>query len=213
MVKTDKEALGLFLSHEQDHGPGQSFSTHIALFKDTRKFTNRDVNTGKVLSEDSALVGSRLGNIGYLILLDQLGSAIALKGKRDLSNKPDILKCLTIFSELSEQERNAIYALRNSFVHNYSLLNIGTKPHYNFRFRLTANEIDPVVTISETMWDGNIHSGEKNTVTSINLWELGNLVEEIIEKIRSEYLNDNIEINSKNGIPELMAKFLIFIIE
>ncbi len=201
----------MFFTHDQDHGQGKSVSTHVALLRDARKFTNRDLVTGKVLSDDHALVGSWLGNLGYLMLLDQMGSAISLKGKRDRSNKSGILKCLSQFSSLSNQQKNALYALRNSFAHNYSIINIGKKPSYHFRFALRANKVDPMLTLPKVMWNGDINSGGIDSTTVLNLWAFGDFVEQIIDEIKVEYLNGNIEINLEGGNQELLAKFIFFI--
>ena len=68
-MTTEEEALGYYLKPE-----GKRMSSFWAALRDARCATGRNVETGTVV--DEAKTGSWLGAIGYLMLLDQIGTAV-----------------------------------------------------------------------------------------------------------------------------------------
>ena len=68
-----------------------------------------------------------------------------------------------------------------------------------------------MLTLPKVMWNGDINSGGIDSTTVLNLWAFGDFVEQIIDEIKVEYLNGNIEINLEGGNQELLAKFIFFI--
>jgi hypothetical protein len=81
--------------------------------------------TGEVSPKRRAS-GSWLGALGYMVMLDQIGECFRPANATPLPNAtPDFIKALTYFAEeIPDRERQALYALRCCFTHDYSLVNI-----------------------------------------------------------------------------------------
>lgn len=75
---TDNETIYKHLHYIANEMPVSAF---CAALRDARKFTGRNLDTGGKLSEPSCGDhGSWLGAIGYMTLIDQIGSCFKPKG-------------------------------------------------------------------------------------------------------------------------------------
>src|SRR3954467_15732365 len=113
---TDKEAIKFHLTNSYIESSNLTyFSGFCGALKDARKMTGRNTETGdKDGSNSFGHLGSWLGTIGYLSLLDQIGGCFKkVSGATVDSNKSGIIKALKNFSGFNDNEIDAIYALRN----------------------------------------------------------------------------------------------------
>lgn len=184
---------------------GRRISTAIAGIRDSRIYTKRDVDTGELNLENTfGDIGNWLGAIGYMTILDQIGSSLSLTGQDKLEGRSTILRALTFFyNSLPELEIHALIALRNAFMHDFNLINIAQgkfKKEQTHRFVVYANLDNKVVTLPSIPWDGEFEnkSWDKETETKINLFEFGNLVENVIKNVREKVILGEVEINEKN---------------
>jgi hypothetical protein len=102
------------------------FTAFTAVLRDARGITKRDPDTGRLDPEvKHGHLGSWLGALGYMVLLDQIGRCF--KPKRDAPEQgPPMVKALKHFSGLTDEKTCAIFALRCAFAHDYGLW-IGTR--------------------------------------------------------------------------------------
>lgn len=191
------------------------YSSYRAALNDARAVSGRNLLDGKMPTTGES-AGSWLGALGYLALLDHIGSCF--KPVDMATNKKDrsgIIKALKYFSELEGDEIDAIYALRCSFAHNYSLSNIGIseskkrKDALTHRFMVHGSQEGPIVHLRKKQWDGKFRDKNPDNVTYISLVLLGNLVEEICTKIFALASSDKLEITLDEGYEELEGRFSV----
>lgn len=174
--------------------------------QDARRMTGRDIETGDKLSGERQ--GSWLGAIGYMTLLDQIGSCFKPKSTKRVGAPNTIERALLYFSALSQAERQAIYALRCAFTHDYSLYNINkVRPQYAHQFAVEEGANRPVVILPQQQWDGDPAHRNQANQTTVNLEALGDLVEGICQKLFSLAQNQKLELVLKGGAEELLDRY------
>jgi|JI10StandDraft_1071094.scaffolds.fasta_scaffold240541_2 hypothetical protein len=200
----------------------------VVALQDARKLTGRHPQTGfqsniilsnvneKVMNEkiiyDS---NSFLGLIGYLILMDLIGSLFKQK-----ENENGICIALEKFSKnLNKEERFVIKALRNSLAHNYSLINIPQKAKTPdkqqskdkkelHKFELIYEDTDFIISVplESDRW---IRDDFKNKLdvsnTKIGVRKLIDEFENVYGNLKEDYDNDNVTLTL--GLEELKARF------
>ena len=208
-IMPEKQALELHLHFRQAQlSEIQYFSSFVAALRDARLATNRNVDTGEKLPEQSH--GSWLGAIGYVALLDQIGKCF--KPKDDTKGKPDrgdnpIARALHRFTSLPDDEIGALCALRCAFAHDYSLYNINPgKPKLTHRFRVSARST-PVVRLPKVRWDGDYAKCTPDNETNIGLEAFGDLVEGVCRKILDLPAGEQLKIVLKGGSDELVNRY------
>jgi hypothetical protein len=137
------------------------------------------LDTGEV--EHPEHVVTWLGAIGYLAFLDQVGTALKRKraGSQAKGSK-SIQRCLRDFAPrgLTERDLQALYALRCSLAHDYSLFNPGGRRDLRFRFALHAERGARLLVHARRRWSGSFTASQpQSTETLVNLWALGDLAE------------------------------------
>jgi len=178
-------------------------SSFYACLSDTRKFTGRN-SKGAVVDFDRCR--SWLGNVGYLILLDQIGSCFKDRSKPAV-NGASVQKALSYFSSLSPDEIDAIYALRCALAHDYSLVNKNeNKQSLQHQFALTGGTNTLLVKPLQT-WDGDLLNRTQNNQTVIDVKELGDLSENIYKKLLTLASNNMLEIILPGGKDELIMRY------
>jgi hypothetical protein len=186
---TDKAALSEYLSPTPPR-----ISSFVAALRDARQATGRDLNTGAVLDETQT--GSWLGAIGYLLLLDQIGTAVepASAGNRQ---QVSILRALEWWSPgVTEKGRKAIYALRCALAHDYSLFNPNSRdPDLQHEFRLHRGK-GHLVQLPAHSWQGN-YSGLQDP-TTVSLAVLGDRVEQVVLEVVAAHSRGELRIG--NGL-------------
>ena len=207
---TDKESIKFHLTNSYIESFGETFfSGFCGALKDARKMTGRNIETGaKDNSNSFGHLGSWLGTIGYLSLLDQIGGCFKrINGPIIQVNKSNIIKALKNFSSLNDNKIDAIYALRNSFSHDYSIQNIGSRPGLIHHFLVDNSSTNPAIILPQQNWDGIITNKTPQNVTYINLQALGDIVEDIILNLIRLVDNDEVEIILAGGKDELIARY------
>jgi hypothetical protein len=207
---TDKEAINLHLTTSYiNNGTWTFFSGFCGALKDARKMTGRNIETGaKDLTNTFGHLGSWLGTIGYLSLLDQIGGCFKRKdGPIVEPHKSGIIKALKNFSDLNDDKIDAIYALRNSLAHDFSLQNVGNRPGLIHHFELDNSPTNPLIVLPTQNWDGRIESKTKQNLTKINLQAMGDTVELIVKQLIILNNTDKLEIILNGGKQELIKRY------
>lgn len=203
---SSKQAIELHLT---DHPPAEGihvFSGFVAALKDARIVTGHDKLGKKV---DHTKHGCWLGAVGYMALLDQIGTCFKPK-QISLENGNSIRKALKYFSNLSDDEIEALYALRCCFAHDFSLHNVNKeKQSRTHRFRVGVGTSTHIVTLPSVRWDGNYESKNLDDFTIINLEAFGDLVESICQQLSTLAETDKLEIVLPGGSEELLHRYSI----
>lgn len=121
----------------------------LGLLGDSRERDPRNPATGE--KKAGADHGGWLGALGYMALLDQIGTC--LKPRAVVKPGNGIERALAYFTSLQYAEIQALYALRCAFAHNYSLANVGRQGRQHL-FKVVAGDATPLVTLPTIPWKG-----------------------------------------------------------
>ncbi|MDQ3848433.1 MAG: hypothetical protein M3261_05710 [Thermoproteota archaeon] len=180
------------------------FSGFALGLQEVRQATGREPATGE--KRNYANYGSWLGAVGYMALLDQIGSCFKPKVTPLVAGNT-IEKALTYFSNLSSDERCALYALRCAFAHDYSLYNINPRnPRYTHQFAVKVGP-GPVITLPTQSWDGDYSHKTTENQTVVNLEAFGDLVEDICLKIFDLANRKELTVVLPGGSDELVQRY------
>jgi hypothetical protein len=204
-----RTALDLHLFEQANVGGVSIDSALVRGLCNVRKETGRDKNGFKITGEDH---GSWLGAIGYMAILDQTGNCFKPRTCPALGNENSIQKALRYFTRLGKCKINAIYALRCSLAHDYSLSNIPKNKDQTLqhRFIVTQGEKTPLIRLPRDPWDGNILKNERRNTTVVNLEKLGDLVETVYKRLVHLHKHDRLDISLKGGPDELIQRYQIW---
>ena len=196
--------------HLTNHHPAEGihiYSGFVAALGDARAATGRDEFGRKV---DHTKFGCWLGAIGYMALLDQIGSCFKPKQK-PYESGTSIHKALRYFTNLTNGEIEALYALRCSFAHDFSLHNINeNRASRTHRFRVGVGSSKRIVVLPSVRWDGNYESKNLEDFTTINLEGFGDLVENICQQLCILVDNDELDVVLPGGSNELLHRYSIY---
>lgn len=178
-------------------GGGAHHSCLAAAVRDARRITGRDEATGDVVRGGET--GTWLGLVGYLTVLDQLGSAVASDKKLRFNGESSrstvtgrFLRTLDQFSTIDLEDAQAIWALRNSLVHDFSLTCVqasdfddqgqlrGNRRPYVRAFALTRGG-GRLVNHPRVSWDGKYPV--QTPPTTVDIEAVGDLVEHVISQV------------------------------
>jgi hypothetical protein len=208
-ISTEHEALDRYLSPPVLGLPVTILSTFWAALRDARQATGRNAESGDVI--DPPRLGSWLGAVGYLCLLDQIGSTVR---PRQAAAGPDrgsgnsISRALEHWTSCTVDERAALYALRCSFAHDFGLLNPSAHPRLRQAFHL--REDGPLVTLPAKRWDGS-YPVTRDVATTVNLREVGDLVEQIQARVRDAHRDSRLQLALKSGVAEFNDRCVLMI--
>ncbi len=125
MARSEQEVLDRYLGRPTappEGYEGVHESTLHAALRDCRRAQNRDEWTGHL--DPGCEADHFLGAVGYLCLIDQVSSAVGLRGgtyEADGLKTP--YRALYDFTDLPVDVIEAMYGLRCSLAHDYSLVN------------------------------------------------------------------------------------------
>lgn len=197
--------------HLSRHPPSigiEIFSGFVKALEESRIATNRDPATGTKLPGLSQ--ASWLGAIGYMALLDQIGSCFKPRVE-PIQPGNTISKALHYFSTLTASEIDALYALRCAFAHDFSLYNIN---HNNSAlthcFKVSGGASGSIVTLPTQRWSGNYQNKPDDAHTVINLELFGDLVESICVKLFSLANSVDLDVALEGGSDELLQRYAFF---
>jgi hypothetical protein len=180
-----------------------------AALNEARYLTQRDTSTGLPDPQNEhGFLGRWSGAMCYITILDQIGKCYRPKSKPKIENGSSIIKALTYFTTLTEDEINAIYALRNAFFHDFSLLNINKdKPKFQHVFSVEGHPTNSLITLPKVNWDGQIDTRTSDTATRINLKALGDLVEDVYKKLLVLEKDGELILDLPGGEHELVNRY------
>ena len=218
---TPREIIAIHLSpHPTPLSNGLIYHSCLtAALTDARKVTGRALKTGIVnwkLMMEGGDPGSWLGAIGYMAIIEQIGTCYFPKSATRSLPDPNtnaFKRALYYFTNLPREHINALYSLRCSFVHNYTLLNResdrGGKWINTYVFLLSGDEISPLIEHPpHPGWDGNLNGLTKSShETKINLRKLGDTAESIFILLCEMFSKDELEIALIDREDELLRRF------
>lgn len=204
---------------------GQVVSGFMAGLRDSRDETGRNPDTGAKIPNGKH--GGWLGAIGYMALLDQIGTCFKPAGVAALTqtqagrNLSAVEKALAYFAPTTtEGERAAIYALRCAFAHDWSLCNdrrdgAGRVPQrqadLHHRFTVSDSPNGHLVVFPTTPWGGILQPGLAGDRTTVNLQLLGDTVEAVVAELERLRGSQQLEIVLPGGSDELVERYMIWI--
>ncbi|MCC6436917.1 MAG: hypothetical protein IT196_17935 [Acidimicrobiales bacterium] len=149
-------------------------SAFEALLSESHGATGRD-DDGNVVDADR--LGSWLGAMGYLSLIDQVGKCLRWTNRAHAGQSS--FEAILQQHGVDPVDAAALYALRNAIAHSYGLANENTKrPDLQHFFTLNAWGGSPLVEPPTTPWNGDPHhaAGRETTVSLQALGNLGGLL-------------------------------------
>lgn len=207
---SDFDAIASFLSPPR----GDEVQFLSSLFKgvfDCRAATNRYLDSGEKIPE--ADHDSWVGALGYLSLLDLIGTCLARKGFRTNPNTDTspFVNALKAFTDLQSDQISALYALRCAFAHDFSLFNVhkDKKPELTHYFQLLVESDAPLVQPALKSWGGDYRQTPLECATAIGLTRVGDLVEEIYANLKVLAQKGEIEIRLSGGAEELSNRYSV----
>ena len=150
-----------------------------------------------------------------MVMLDQIGECFRPANATPLPKTPDFIKALTYFAEdIPDRERQALYALRCCFAHDYSHMNIPTQGtaeskaqrRHDFLVGYDAAPC-PVVQLPAEPWNGRIDYRPARTVTRVSLRRLGDLAESVYARLLELHERRELSIALPGGAKELRARY------
>lgn len=197
-------------------------SSLIAALRDARLNTGRNVGTGALEHPDRA--GSWLGAIGYLLILDQIGSCLKPRYEQDNSfwekmtpkgirypgRISTIEKAIRDFGSSGPLVARTIYYLRCALAHDYSLMHQTRNGQY-YSFSLQNTDESFVVRIADEPYLGPGYERSEDTTNVINLRGLADSVEAIYVNLVELQRERKLEIALAGGVDELMQRYFIII--
>lgn len=188
-------------------------STLRAALKDARVVTGRDLNTGLVTTFDPRFQdpGRWLGAVGYFIVLDQIGVAYEDPSVTANPFRNELQRPLHFFAHppLSKEDIYALYALRNSFAHDYSVVKTARKSPF-FLFEVSQSPSAPLVAHAYERWNGDFSTLDpQRHETKINIRAFGDLVEEIHIRLCAMHASSSLRL--KISTTDLLTRFTISI--
>lgn len=200
-----QRAIQMHLSDQPPVANIKITSGFAKCVKDARSATGRVPETGEKVP--GAGHGRWLGAIGYMALLDQIGTSFR-PSATDVVEGNSIRKALQYFSALSCDEIDALYAMRCAFAHDFSLYNINVdRPRLTHCFRLEPGPAQPVVTLPATRWDGDFSTRSTDNTTIIRLEAFGDLVESICSQLFELANAGELEVELDGGSDELLSRY------
>jgi hypothetical protein len=209
MTTTESVSQGVAIRWYLGISPSPSrISCFVAAIRDAREFTGRVPDTGAKLPGGNH--GCWLGALGYMALLDQVGSCLKPKDKNEDGN--EIKKSLKYFSSLRDPEIEAIYALRCAFAHNYSLVNVNRRRQARQHvFTLCQGDTASLVGLPRVPWRGAFDAVNADNRTVVNLEAFGDLVESVRISACEQATRDNLEITLAGGVDELLVRYFFIV--
>lgn len=199
----DDEAIATFLDvRPAPPSPPYWVSCFSAIVRDARVASRRDAGTGQLAGVPSDT--EWLGALAYMIMLDQVGDCFRIVG--GAGNGPSLLCALRDFTNLDDDDAEAIYALRCSFAHDYGLVNPSGNYRRQHAFRLIACGDRPVVMRPATPWSGDL-GYVRGKETLVDLVALGELAEGVVRRLGELHRAGSLEIALPGGVPELFARY------
>jgi hypothetical protein len=208
---TEQEIIRIHLTLNETpiQGGKKIQSCLTAALREARHITGRDSKTGiPDPINKCGYLGSWTGAMCYLTILDQIGTCYRPINEPVMNNSA-IQRSLKYFAkQLSDEEIDAIYALRNAFFHDFSLYNRNSKsPSLQHTFSVGNHPSARVVILPSRQWDGKMKSRANDNNTFINLKTLGDVVETIYTSLIHQNENAQLCLDLPEGSGELLDRY------
>jgi len=199
-----------------DNNPTR-LSTLILLLKSARHLSGRNLKNGDYemneLTEENFINQTYhsfqlSGLLNYLILLEQIGSIFTPLKKNIITNSNGIYRALTYFSNLGDTEKQSIKALRNSLAHSFGLATDNTKKE-KFKFSLSIESNTDIIRPKN--WTGNYIDKSEESITTVFIIDLINLIEDIFRKVNDQWKSGQLKTFSPDEIDKLKARYTLIL--
>ena len=184
-------------------------STLLQALKESRFTSARNPETGEIIKGRQ---WGFLGILGYLCLVDQIGAIFrpANSSRTVNPNLNEFRKALKYFTNLVDDDIDALYALRCSYAHNFSMININImrgKFISAHAFRLQSGTGQNLVTQAARAWDGKLvnYNIPDDCITYVNPEEVGALVEKLVDTLVTLHKSSNLLCNLDGS--ELISRY------
>ena len=185
----------------------QAKSALDSLIVDAHRVTGRN-DDGDVVDEEH--LGTWLGAMGYLALIDQLGKVLRWSDR-------NVGPWTSPFEQILEQhgksraEAAALYALRNAMAHNYGLANRNAnRPECQHYFQLRVLGGETLVKLPSSAWDGTPDGVSAESTTVVSLQAIGNLGEELLLGLQETYLRDPSSLSLQPAVDLARISYFAF---
>jgi len=187
-------------------------SSFVAALRDARQATGRDPDTGTVIEDMNT--GNWLGAIGYLLLLDQISTAVQPASATAAHNQSKaILRALEWWAPgVTEKEGKAIYALRCALAHDYSLFNQNNDPDLQHKFRLHRGQRS-LIQLPAQPWQGNSDSSSTHNQTTVSLRVLGDSVEQVVSEVVKAHDRGELQIGNNLQPANMLQRYSFVVLE
>jgi hypothetical protein len=200
-----KKAIGIHFSDNPTTKGVHIFTGFTKCLKEAREVTGRNPSNGTLVNPTQQ--ENWLGAIGYMALLDQIGTCFKPKGATEITGNT-IKKTLGYFTSISEIEIDALYALRCAFAHDFSLYNVNKTPtSLTHRFNVGVLSGKPLVKLPQEQWDGNYEKSSDKYKTIISLDAFYSLSEQVYANLLELWNKDELEIVLSGGSDELLQRY------
>ena len=214
-TEQDNEAQAIewfIFGHDRDAVGWTVKSSLRAALQDARGLTRRDEHG----VPSDPLTRSWPGALLYLVMLEQVGKCVEPKGSTTPTDvKEPVQRALFHFGPpLSVPERAAVYALRNSFAHDFGLTSNPTdaklgKPHpRRHRFQLSP-EPGELVQLPYVAWNGYYGARASGGATVVSLRELGDMVERIVASLEVSARAGELSLVPGRSPQEVVERFTL----
>lgn len=187
---------------EFTQGFGIWHKSTVSLLLAETKHTSLSANGGKLLPL-----------LGALSAMDQFGTCydpfppIFPPG---MSSKSSIIKSAHNFLNIpvNTPDSDALYALRNSLMHQSSLISVGTQKtpkHYWFEI---DNTIEPLFKHAETAWDGQFNTRNSKNRTLVNASKVLNLAFTLTTTLKEKLEKRELKLILPGGLKELLTTYV-----
>jgi hypothetical protein len=178
---SEKAAVYRYVHEFERVGDDLHISTFRAAVRDARQLCGRDVDTGAIVGEPTALWPASLT---YLVLLEQIGKVIRPTWSKRRKPSRDLRAALGEWhSGLNQTDLDMLYALRCAFGHEFAMANENANhPTLQHRFELHDAGERTLVKYNG-QWNGVYGAGAVGGPTAVNLRELAEVVEAVVVDI------------------------------
>lgn len=165
-------------------------------------FANRDSLVEHWMFDEEIFTGL----VMYLILLDQIGCIFAKVGIVLQKKESGVKYALKCFSNFSNKEREAIYALRCTLAHNFGLTTekANPKPH---KFILSFDVDSKAVTLPTEKWDADYSDKSDGISTVIGVYALCDEIESVVDNVYDYYEQGKLQLQSDKK--EICSRFTL----
>lgn len=157
--------------------------------------------------------GELLPLLGALSALDQYGTCYAPVPSilpKGLSSKSGVIKSAHNFLSITvdSKDSDALYAIRNSLMHQSSLISVDVvKKVKNFWFEID-NNIDEIFVHAATPWDGIYSSRSESNRTLVNSRKILDLAFELTKILKEKHKLGQLSLDLKGGLEELLTNYV-----